>query len=309
MKRIFLLFSMFASAGLYAQGDYQLTFFSAACTEISGAEVYDDPEWDDPEIDIALGFPFSFGTNDIVNLIQIGFGAEWASITVDGADLITYGADIISSAGAEDPGEPSIISWVTEGEPGNRILKIQYKDVAFWAEITFQGTAENRANFQIWLYEQGSAIEFRFGPSNIVDANIAYEGLGGSPIYFAAGIDEMTGEVDFGGLIGGNPSTPQLFGFDNLFDFFDGLIGSNMLLAGTPADGQVYRLSTESVSTRELPAHSFELYPTLAQQELFLRGDLTPGMAYRIVSRTGAAVANGVLAANRIDVSALDAGM
>lgn len=162
----------------------------------------------------------------------------------------------------------------------------------------------------MWFYEAGSAVEFRFGTSNVPDPELAYDGLSGPPIYFAIDASEQDGAVEFGGQLTGDPSAPQLEGIANLFDFFNELYGNgNGGLNGTPADGQVYRLSNTTVSTTDLTDRAFELFPTIAQQEVFLRGDLTPGMNYRIVNITGAAVASGVLSANRIDVSGLASGM
>lgn len=310
MKTPLLLSGLLLSASLFAQGDIQLTHFTADYTEITGGETYPDENWDDPEIDIPLDFSFSFGGSEITNLIQLGYGAEWGSISAAGVDFIAYGGDVISSSLADEPGAPSSISWVTEGNPGNRILKIQYKDVAFWTEVSMQGTAVNRVNFQMWFYEAGSAVEFRFGTSNVPDPELAYEGLSGPPIWFVSGASQEDGAVDFGGQLTGEPSAPQLEGITNLFDFFEELFGNgNGGLNGTPADGQVYRLSNTIVSTTDLADQAFELFPTIAQQEVFLRGDLAPGTAYRMFNLNGSTVASGVLTAKRIDVSDLPAGM
>ncbi|MFN2423875.1 MAG: T9SS type A sorting domain-containing protein [Cryomorphaceae bacterium] len=310
MKSLFLLHAFLICTVLNAQGDYQLTHFTANYVEITGGESWGEADWDDPEIDIPMEFNFVFGQNEVTNLIQIGYGAEWGTISANGIDFISYGGDVISSAEADNPGAPSTISWVTEGNPGNRILKIQYKDVGFYAEVFGGGTAENRVNFQMWFYELGSAVEFRFGPSNVTTPLVAYEGLSGPPIYFAGGFDGNNGNVDFGAQLIGDPASPQLSGIDNIYDFFDDLYEDGIGgLNSTPAEGQVYRLLAQSVSVTDHEEHSFELYPTIAQQEVFLRGDLPIGMPYRIVSLSGAAVVGGVLSANSIDVSGLASGM
>lgn len=310
MKKLFLLPVFLLSVVLQAQGDYQLSHFTADYIELTGAESWAQEEWDDPEIEIPLDFTFVFGQNEITNLLQIGLGAEWGTISANGVDFIAYGGDVISSALTDNPGAPSTISWVTEGNPGNRILKIQYKDVAFWAEVAMQGTAVNRVNFQMWFYEQGSAIEFRFGPSNVPDPATAYEGLSGPPIWYAAGVSESSGAVDFAAQIIGDPADPELEGFSNIFDFFDDLYGNAVGgLDSTPADGQVYRLSAGTVSVTDTEEGSFDLFPTVAQQEIFLRGDLPAGVAYRIINLSGAAAASGFLSAKRIDVSGLASGM
>ncbi|MCA1750445.1 MAG: T9SS type A sorting domain-containing protein [Flavobacteriales bacterium] len=312
MKSLLILPALLMCKVLGAQGDYQLTHFTADYLEITDGEVLAEDNWFAPEIEIALDFTFDFGGAEMTTLSQIGVGAEWGAISATALDIMSYGALLNSSAGAGDPGAPSIISWVTEGAVGSRILKIQYKDAAFLEEVLSSGTAENRVNFQLWFYEQGGAFEFRFGPSNIVNPNSAYINLPGPPIYFFGGADELTGNINFGGAIAGDPAAPVLLSFDNSVDYFDELYGPNpgpVALSGTPAEGQVYRLSSQTVSVIDYEDHTFELFPTLAQHEVFFRGDLTPGMPYRIVNITGAAVASGVLSANRIDVSGLASGM
>lgn len=310
MKKIFLLLTVFAVAGAHAQGDYQLTAFTSDYTELTGAEVWEQADWDDPAIEITLDFTFQFGAVEIGALEQIGLGSEWGTLSMDGANLISYGPDVIASQNATEPGAPSSISWITEGNPGNRILKIQYKDVAFYDEVVSLGTAVNRVNFQIWLYEQGGAFEFHFGPSNITDTNLAYYGLSGPPIYFGGDVNAETGDAGFGGAITGDVASPGLAGFTNFFEYFDGVFeGEGEALNGTPADGQVYRLSTTVVSTADMDQRAFELYPTIAQQEVFLRGNVAPGKTYRILNLNGAAVAAGILSNNRLDVSGLAAGM
>lgn len=106
MKTPLFLTGLLLSASLFAQGDIQLTHFIADYTEITGGETYSDENWDDPEIDIPLDFSFSFGNSEITNIIQLGYGAEWTSISAAGIDFIAYGGDVISSALADEQVRP-----------------------------------------------------------------------------------------------------------------------------------------------------------------------------------------------------------
>lgn len=317
MKKL-LPFSVMLALVITAQAQnvqYQLSAFTTPFAELSGATVHDEADWDDPFITIPLEFPFQLGNTVLTSLSQVGLGAEWGEFNFSAFSFssVGYYPDLISSAEANNPGAPSIISWLTDGPAGNRILKIEYKDAAFYSEVMGDETAENRVTFQLWFYEAGSAIEFRFGPSNITDPFLAYEGFEGPPLMLAANVDlsmTSTGAVDVGLLISGNPSNPQLITFDNYFDFEDQLFdGEISTLSGTPANGQVYRLDQLIVSTNDEEAPGFLLYPTIAEQEIRIKGQLSSVQNFRIVNITGAAVKNGVLNNNRIDVSDLAPGV
>jgi hypothetical protein len=69
------------------------------------------------------------------------------------------------------------ISYKTTGQPGNRILKVQYKYLGFLnnSDPTYY------TNFQVWFYEGEDKLEFHYGPRNILGSG-AYidDGDGGS---------------------------------------------------------------------------------------------------------------------------------
>jgi hypothetical protein len=50
------------------------------------------------------------------------------------------------------------ISYLIDGEPGERIVKAQWKNAAF-----LTGGTENFTNFQIWLHQKSGLIEIRMG--------------------------------------------------------------------------------------------------------------------------------------------------
>lgn len=61
----------------------------------------------------------------------------------------------------------STISYMVSGNPGERILKIE------WLHAGFQsGSAADYIDFQIWLYEKSGKIEVHFGPQNITSSEV-----------------------------------------------------------------------------------------------------------------------------------------
>jgi hypothetical protein len=69
------------------------------------------------------------------------------------------------------------ISYKTTGTAGNRILKVQYKDLGFLNN----SNPAYYTNFQVWFYEGEDKLEFHYGPRNILGSG-AYidDGDGGS---------------------------------------------------------------------------------------------------------------------------------
>lgn len=76
-----------------------------------------------------------------------------------------------------DNGNSEILLEIT-GNLGSRIAKIEFKNVGFYSALS----PSDVANFQIWLYENSSIIEYRIGPNNVdplvFDDDILVVGLG-----------------------------------------------------------------------------------------------------------------------------------
>lgn len=297
-----------------AQTDYQLSSFDAPFEELSGATIYDVEDWIFPEISIAVDFPFMLGSESITSLTQMGFGFEWVMHNEVSSNVNVLGAFLFlaSSSVLADPGAPSMISWLTEGETGNRILKIEYLDVAFVPEISSMGTAINRMSAQLWLYESDNSIEYRFGPSNIVNPEFAYEFHQGPILFMLSNLNQSSGDVETGFYLSGDPANPELVPVSTYGEFSAALLsssGDGTPLTGTPADGQVYRLEPMSLSVSDEVQTGFKLYPTIAEQEIILSGIPSGVENYNIINVSGATVQTGVLENNRVNVSELASGM
>lgn len=298
MKTTLLSLALLIANTAFTQS-YVFSTFTDEYNELTDPVVFtDEPDWDDPAILITMPFNFQMGDMDVPILSQLGLGAEWGGFTSMELSMAGYYPDVING---ENPS--SQIAWKTVGNDGNRILKIEYDNAAFYNEVSQNSTDENRVNFQMWFYEVDNAIEFRFGESNITDPELVYDGFQGPPIYIATDVNFNTGAASFVGVLTGDPSNPDMEVLTNFFD-----VGLEQSLNGTPANGRVYRFAPGTVGVDNSIQEKFSLYPTIAQQELNLRGDIVFGDAYRIISLDGRTVSSGLLSSSTVDVSSLASG-
>ncbi|MFN2428739.1 MAG: T9SS type A sorting domain-containing protein [Cryomorphaceae bacterium] len=302
-KNLLLTLGLFACLSSFSQ--YTLTAFNEPYEPISNgttpAGVFEG--WDDPEFSVPLGFDFTMGNNTFNALAQGGLGAIFIGGNFNNGSGVGFLSDIID--GGQLPEElPSEISYVVTGNPGNQICKIEYTDAAFYAEVVDLETATNRTNFQIWIYESDLSIEIRFGESTITNAQVAYEGLDGPSIGVFLGISDDGETLEYGGLITGDPASPELQTV-NIVDegFFTGL-------DGTPADGQVYRLTPSVVSVKEQTETAFAVFPNPAIDKIQVDGNIRQNAVYRISDITGKIVLSGNYnSSSTIDLSALSPGV
>lgn len=299
MKRLYTLLFLLPFFTAIGQG-YNFSTFTETYSEISGTEInvndYDEDSWDDPGFAVDLGFSFEIGGETFTEVNQNGLGCEMGFTSLL-YHLFGYGSDLIDGDIVE--GEPgSIISYTTEGNSGNQICKIQFKDCAFYAEVTEQNSADNRVNFQIWLYEADNAIELRFGPNTITNSTLAHEGFPGPTIYLITGIDLETSEFEYGAGLTGNPQDPTPEEVTELQPSLD----------GEPENGRVYRFAPSALSSESVEEAPFLLYPVPAKDLLFIDGQEISGRTYRIADLSGRIVNSGLITESSIDVSSLTTG-
>jgi len=258
-----------------------------------------ESDWDDPIFNLPLGFDFQIGDMTVNSMTQEGLGAILISGSIDDGHAIGSNTDLIDGISL---GEGSFITYQVDGNVGERICKLQYANCAFYDEVEIEGTAENRINFQIWLYESDHAIEFRYGPSNIPTPELAYFNLQGPNILVILDITEDGENIGSAFYLNGNPENPT---FETNTDPEQIEISG---LNGTPENGRVYRFAPSSLSTQNQDRESFSIYPTIASEEIWVDGIDYKGSTYSITNLTGQIVDTGVLTENRIDVSSYRPG-
>lgn len=194
--------------------------------------------------------------------------------------------------------DASTISYLIEGEPGDKVLKVQWKNVGFP-----HGLPTDYINFQIWLYQKSGVIELRMGPNQVQGPDTYKEngpwlGAFTSPKTFT----EMTEKC----WITGDPASPA-FDTKKTLQF--------KRLTGTPAPGTLYRL-TPATEASVLPergnARELRLLPNPAGDIVtFDLGDAPAANAtVRVIDMSGSIVSELLLKQHErmIDVAALPGG-
>lgn len=213
--------------------------------------------WDDPTVPFPIGFTFDlFGYRmDTLFLSGILLGGNLTNFPDELAVGTVFGnfEDLIDR-GYELNMNLSDLGYQLTGTAGNRILKIEWKNVGFYEEVAEDGTADNFINFQIWLYEGSNDLEFRFGPNDVPDPELVYLLSTGPLLGFVEFFDDELEIYNNFWYLFGDPAAPQI-----------GLLADasepppNGALTGTPADGTVYRFSPVTTSARDLPISQTKL--------------------------------------------------
>ena len=315
MKKLLFSLAMLVGLASFAQPSYTLSTYQIPYTPIASPTVISssDDGWDDPIFIVPFGFDFQMNGQTYSSAFQFGSGAMMAFGSLNMADttltdsvLNVFGLfdDLIDGSYVE--GLPdSEISYAIANNPGNRVAVIQYKDAAFFNELDSTATADNRINFQLWFYEDGGIMEIHFGPSNIPDPELIYDGSTGPLVAVILGLNFMSDDMGYAGIITGDPTNPTLF--EDFTEESDSLF----VLSSTPPTKRVYRLTpsgTTGIASKDLP--QFTVYPTLANNEIWVKSGLTSEAKYRIVDITGKQVQSGRMQiANCLNISGLKPGL
>ena len=152
------------------------TYFSSYEALENWSPLNVSPMWDVPIVPLNLEFDFPcFGelaTPGEIRLTDTGAGIE---ILGDNGEFHLLSASTVSisdvlNVAATDPliTEGSTHRYETVGIAPNRIFKLEFDNVGFDHEMLWTQTAPSRADFQIWLYEEGT-IEYHYGPNTVTD--------------------------------------------------------------------------------------------------------------------------------------------
>lgn len=129
---------------------------SSSATEIPFAIDWDD-EISDP---ITLPFTFKYQNVSISTVTVETYGSLWLNgIYNEDTDL----GNITGLFMDYDSKNRGKVYYETTGTAGNRIFKVEYRNVGRYNDDIGNDTF----NFQVWLYETNNAIEYRAGYSNL----------------------------------------------------------------------------------------------------------------------------------------------
>ncbi len=220
--------------------------------------------WDDPELNIPIGFDFTLFGETFSTLEFVGAGGQLMSgIGSSVQGMLPYASDIINASSTE---LVSPITYLTEGEPGARIFKIQWPNVSFYYEQDANNTFNNTTNFQMWLYEGTNVVEYRYGPNTIKEPTLVHDF--GRPLIAIVRDANLFG-ISWTSLwtLAGDPTNPTLVSHPSGdFEF-----SQNELLNFEPPTGTVYQFGGADVveSTNELNSNNKAvLWPTIATNNI-----------------------------------------
>ena len=289
----------------YGQNFYNFTTSQSAYTDlVAPTSLNNGQVWDFDEFGpVSIPFPFSihgqainqflFSDDDFVFLTPNADLEEETGVfycSVSGA----YIQDRTFSATST-----SAISYKTEGQAGDRILKLEVKNAGL-EDAESSGFDEDHfyLNFQVWLYERGNVIEYRYGNHNITDLEVLYDevyvGLYNMPYIFV--LTGSTAQPDY--LEFNLENNPPDDDFYPILDAF-------------PTSGTVYRFapaSTAGVNT--FSKNAFTIFPNPTQADLHIvKTDGTA--AYEVYSILGSKVLSGTIDTTNstINVANLDKGV
>lgn len=316
MKIILTTLSLFLAAFLpftNAQGDppYEFSVLEQSYADLVDPEITTNSFWDDFDgepYEIPVGFEFMLFDQPLTSLNLGGdFGEILYGPAYENGDLnflIPYFVDLISRV--DNSGNVlSSISHLAEGEEGHRIFKGQWKDVGFYND----DNGDDFVNFQYWFYEEDGAIEIHIGPSSItLPLDYLFDDATGPIIGLFNRLDENVESFALGLVLSGDPAKPQM---QAITEFpADELPPS---LSAPPAEGIVYRFVPtviNEVSNPETAMASLEIFPTVVENELFLKTERWEDKTFQVTDLAGKTVVDrAILEANVLELSHLSPGI
>ena len=316
MRIIILLTVLLSTTTAFSQ-TYTFAAFPGGYSDlISSTSLNNGQVWDDPNYTVPIGFNFEyFGES----MTSIEISDEGLGGLLIGGDcivdptmsyLVAYGADIIDR-GYDGVVSLSNISYKTEGTVGNRICKIEWRNVGFYDGTTdANGNKIDYLNFQLWFYETTNVVEIRFGPKSITEPLIDFEGETGSFVILADQIGCNSGDILGHELIlSGTPANPDFY--DDVYSLEDTLL----FLNGVIPPLTVYRFtpaSTASQNELSVSNPSFSVVPNPSEDQITLiqvEGSSSKISNISIVDMSGKVLLSNLEFNTEIPIDKLQSGM
>jgi len=314
MKTITLFFAiLFAtSITLYAQNfPYNFSVSNEAYAPLTNpTSLSQGTAWDDPNFTLPLGYAYGMFGNTSTNLyLSDMFLGGFINTAVNGqgnvqAFMLTF-ADLIDGGylGTQSLSE---IAYEIEQTTNGKIFKLEYTDAGFYTEVSDLNTFNNKISAQVWFLENSNNIEVHFGPSTIVNPEIAFEGYNGPMMGFIENLSLNNGSFDRLWYLLGETTNPDinfidLAGFDTL----------QTVLNGQPSEGLVYKFEAIMPSAINETAKSTTstslVYPTATTTVLNVV-NVPQNAGFTITSLSGQVVEKQMNTPAIVDVSTLSPG-
>ncbi|HEX4886697.1 MAG TPA: T9SS type A sorting domain-containing protein [Luteibaculaceae bacterium] len=307
MKNIFLICALFLVSLSKAQ-PYNFAISQANYQPLANATSLNQTlAWDDPVFVVDPGFPVQIyqqtynvlylnGLGGWVNYQESPLGFQPWSILM-GLDITDRGYDFSNSQANNTPGSSeSALSYKTEGQAPNRILKIEFQNVGFYDEGASDNVFTDFANFQFWFYEAGGILEVRFGNSSISNPESSFSGEVGAFYLLSPDFDAEEGiSNSYYQSLTGNAQTATIASQTDInnLTFTEGIAAANTVYRFIP--------SGNGISAFKKALDEQGIYPTLARDVVNL-----PQVAFdkaQVLSANGSLVASFETGTTAIDVS------
>ena len=217
--------------------------------------------WDDEEYLIPIGFTFSFFDQSFDSI----YISDHARFSLNGDYRINaFFVDFIDrdtiNGGYDNTGPTtnsiSPVSYVLDGTPGSRILKIEWNNAGFLFELINSGTLNDFVNVQLWLYEGSNDVEVHIGPNSVISPNSSYNTEEGASIGFITYSNDtiiLIGSAD-------SPSSTAQY---------------NDHITGTPTSGVIYKFvnNLSGINEEELLIKHLKIYPNPANERINITFD------------------------------------
>ncbi len=307
MKTLATSLAFFVSTLTLIGQSYTFSTFSEAYSPLSNGTSAVNESWDDPELFIPLGFETTIYGETATALASSDFflgGIVASNNNINALNLIVATtADLIDPNYFNGPELTSPITYLTEGEPGSRICKVQWENAGFYEDVA-GGSGANLINMQLWVYESGR-IEVRFGPNSIKEEEAVL--ADGFSVGLMQGLDLFSEEFFFNEalLLSGNAADPTLNQISSVFEVF------TTSLLGVPASGRVYRFDPEGVvNIAETSKVAFEVWPLSTQNDVQVNVSHPGGSRYEVRDLSGKLIHQGNFAGYcRVPFSAYTSGI
>ncbi|HTN17369.1 MAG TPA: T9SS type A sorting domain-containing protein [Chitinophagaceae bacterium] len=259
--------------------------------------------WVKERFKIPLGFTADIGDRTVTDFCFVTDGMIAPASDTD----YTVNAFFPCAAYVRDRSMDSIpqspIRYEISGTSPNKIFKLEFFNVGFNGEIQNNGTNNDSADFQVWLYESSNIVEFRFGPSNLIYMK---ESIGVRLFGYFKDFDIRARIYNKFYCLAGDPANPVVDSANS--------VGTAPTVNTYPENGTVYRFipnySLTSIGEIDVTPH-FKVYPTMVQQELFVESRMAERASAQMMDISGRSVQQPVAlqpGSNRLDVGGLPQG-
>lgn len=311
MKKLYTLFlASILCGGAFAQDPYfELFVLSSDYVALSNStSLTQGIPYDDPEYEVNIGFEFDYLGNTFSNIIFGGYDSYGCELlfysegfTPPFHQISPYMMDIIDGQLDNNGKADSDIRYITEGEPGSRIFKLEWSNVAFYNEGSPYAM---RMNLQVWLYEQDNAIEFHYGPRTTLDHSVITDYVG-VPVTFMRNFNLDTFTWEDGFMLTGDPANPSWMNMND-----GAALGTNQHLTETPPNGMVYRFFPLLVGVEETSEKTVSIYPNPATDFLQVNRNTEEAALVTIHNSLGQIVWSNSMtgSVNKIDLNGFSAG-